>query len=267
MAGEDMGVPEGRTPDWRRGGLASAGAILATLLLIGLMIMVTRSNSARDEALASERHSYDVMLLTRTVDATIARAEAALGRYVLDEERQTGSAYSTEWQLAGQQIGELARLVRHDPAQLARVAELREAYAARGRELAVPAAAARLKQGTGAVTTFFQAGKSPRGPALRAKLGAIAAAERTDLRSRMEATRASSDQADSLTGWLGWLAVLVGLGAVGLGYAAFRAMGERLDALREAESEASRAQRLDEAVQERTAELLEANERLKAEAA
>ncbi|HMJ93032.1 MAG TPA: ATP-binding protein, partial [Allosphingosinicella sp.] len=267
MAGEHMDVPEGRSPDWRRGSLASAGALLATSLLIALLMMVGSSNNARDQALASERHSYDVMLLTRTVDATVARAEAALGRYVLDEDQRTGSAYATEWQLAGQQIGELARLVRADPEQLARVAELRAAYAARGRELAVPAAAARLKQGTGAVTTFFQAGKSMRGPELRAKLGAIAAAERTDLRSRMAETRESSDQADRLAGWLGWLAVLVGLGAVGLGYAAFRAMGERLDALREAESEASRAQRLDEAVQERTAELLEANEALKAEAA
>ena len=262
-----MDVPEGRSPDWWRGSLASAGALLATGLLIALLVMVASSNKARDDALASERHSYDVMLLTRTVDATIARAEAALGRYVLDEERPTGSAYASEWQLAGQQIGELARLVRHDPTQLARVAELREAYAARGRELSVPAAAARLKQGTGAVTTFFAASQSPRGPELRAKLGAIAAAERIDLRRRMEATRASSDQADRLTGWLGWLAVLVGLGAVGLGYAAVRAIGERLDALREAADEASRAQRLEDAVRERTAELLEANERLKEEAA
>ena len=267
MAGEYMDVPEGRSPDWRRGSLASAGALLATGLLVALLMMVGSSNNARDQALASERHSYDVMLLTRTVDATVARAEAALGRYVLDEDRRTGSAYASEWQLAGQQIGELARLVRADPAQLARVAELRAAYAARGRELSVPAAAARLKQGTGAVTTFFQAGKSRLGPELRAKLGAIAAAERTDLRSRMEETRESSDQADRLTGWLGWLAVLVGLGAVALGFAAFRAMGERLDALREAESEASRAQRIDEAVQARTAELLEANEALKEEAA
>src|SRR5687767_15330030 len=95
MAGEQSDVPEGRSPDWRRGSLASAGAIMATILLIALMLMVTSSNSARDQALASERHSYDVMLLTRTVDATLARAEAALGRYVLDEERGTGDRKST----------------------------------------------------------------------------------------------------------------------------------------------------------------------------
>jgi signal transduction histidine kinase/ActR/RegA family two-component response regulator len=267
MAGEQTGVPEERSWDWRRGGLASAGAILATILLIALMVMVTASNSARDAALASERHSYDVMLLTRTVDATIARSEAALGRYVLDEERKTGSLYYNEWQLAGQQIGELERLVRQDPGQRARVAELRRLYQDRGRELAGSAAAARGGRGMGGVPLFYQAGKSERGPDLSAKLAEIAAAERIDLRSRMAATRKSSDQADRLGEWLGWLAVLIGLGAVMLGFAAFRAMGERLDALREADSEASRAQQLDEAVRERTGELLEANERLKAEAA
>jgi signal transduction histidine kinase/ActR/RegA family two-component response regulator len=267
MAGEDMGVPEGRAPDWRRGGLASAGAVLATLLLIALMVMVTRSNGARDEALASERHSYDVMLLTRTVDATIARSEAALGRYVLDEEQQTGSLYYNEWQLAGRQIGELERLVRYDPGQLGRVRAMRTLYEERGRELAAPAAAARTKQAKGGVPLFYQAGKTKLGPDLRAKLAEIAAVERTDLRKRMAATRLTSDQADELGKWLGWLAVLIGFGAVALGFAAFRAMRDRLEALREADSEATRARQLDEAVRERTGELLEANERLKAEAA
>src|SRR5687768_3872736 len=85
---------------WRRG-WASAGALLATVLLIALVIMVTLSNRARDDALAWERHTYDVMLLTRSLDATTARAEAALGRYVLDEKIETGSLYYSEWRLAG----------------------------------------------------------------------------------------------------------------------------------------------------------------------
>src|SRR3954453_22631493 len=102
MAGEDMEVMSGGRSSGTWGGvLASAGAELAALLLVALMLMVTSSNEARDEALASERHSYDVMLLTRTVDGTIARAEAALGRYVLDEDVTTsGSVYGTEWRQA-----------------------------------------------------------------------------------------------------------------------------------------------------------------------
>jgi signal transduction histidine kinase/ActR/RegA family two-component response regulator len=267
MAGEDMAWPEAESSGSLRGAMASAGAVLATILLIALMLMVTSSNRARDAALASERHSYDVMLLTRTVDASIARAEAALGRYVVDEERRTGTLYYNEWRLAERQIGELQRLVRDTPDQLARIHRLRELYDARGRELAAAAAAASAERGTVGLSLFYQAGMTERGPALRAKLAEIAAAERIDLRSRMDATRRSGDQADRLTEWLGWLAVLIGLGAVTIGWLAFRAISERLEALREADSESSRAQRLEEAVGERTRELSDANARLKAEAA
>ena len=58
-----------------------------------------------------------------------------------------------------------------------------------------------------------------------------------------------------------YFAVLIGIGAVILGYLAFRAVSQRLDALAEADSEASRAQRLEDAVRARTSELVHANER------
>ena len=37
---------------------------------------------------------------------------AALGRYVLDEERATGSDYYYDWRRAGWQIGQLQRVIR-----------------------------------------------------------------------------------------------------------------------------------------------------------
>jgi signal transduction histidine kinase/ActR/RegA family two-component response regulator len=268
MAGEDLGaMPDAEEPagSWR-GVAASVGALLATLLLAALLLMVNSSNAARDQALALERHSYDVMLLTRTVDGSIARAEAALGRYVLDEKQQTGTVYYNEWVAAGQQIGELQGLVRDNPLQAARVDRLRSLYGQRAGELARAAAAARREKGIGGISLFYQAGNSNVGPDLRATLAQIAAAEREDLRDRMDATRRSSDRADQLTGWFGWLAVLIGLAAVLLGFLAYRAVAERLEALREADSEAVRAQQLEAAVQERTRELVEANARLKTEA-
>ena len=74
--------------DWRRGG-AAAGALLATLILLAMVVLVAMSNQARDQALEGERHAYDVNLLTRAVDASISRAEAGLGRRVdaVTEER------------------------------------------------------------------------------------------------------------------------------------------------------------------------------------
>ena len=252
---------------WRRG-WASAGALLATIILIVLVAMVTLSNRARDDALSWERHTYDVMLLTRTLDATMARSEAALGRFVVDEDvRTSGTIYSDEWRRAGRQIGQLRRLVRDEAQQRAQVEELRTLYDRRGTELAAAASAAVAKRGSEGLSLFYQAGLSETGPELRAKLDAIAIAERDTLRQRMAETRMFDEQASNLTEWLGWIGVLVGIGAILLGLAAYRALTDRLIARREAESQAGRAMLLDHAVQERTRELQEANERLQAEAA
>ncbi|MET1110894.1 MAG: ATP-binding protein, partial [Allosphingosinicella sp.] len=269
MAGEDMyAMPEERASGTWRGVLASAGAVLAALLLVVLMLMVTSSNEARDRALASERHSYDVMLLTRTVDGTIARAEAALGRYVLDEDVKTsGSVYGAEWRQAQQLIGELRRQVRGNREQLARVEALEALFATRGQELAPAAVAAQAKRGSGGISLFYGASRTQTGPRLRETLAQIAVAEREDLRQRMATTRVSGTRSDQLTEWLGWLAVAIGIGAIVLGWLAFRAISERLAALREADSEASRASQLDQAVRERTRELSQAYEQLKEESA
>jgi signal transduction histidine kinase/ActR/RegA family two-component response regulator len=179
----------------------------------------------------------------------------------------TGTIYYNEWVLAGQQIEQLRRLVADTPEQRARVDELRRLYEVRAKQLAPAAAAAAQGKGSGGIPLYYQAGMDPSGQEVRGKLNAIAASERSDLRDRMEATRRTSDRADQLTIWFGWLAVAIGLGAVLVGFLAFRAMRERIEALREADSEAGRAQRLDQAVRARTQELTEANERLKAEAA
>jgi signal transduction histidine kinase/ActR/RegA family two-component response regulator len=269
MAGEDMyAMSEERTSGAWRGVLASAGAVLAALLLVVLMLMVTSSNEARDRALTSERHSYDVMLLTRTVDGTIARSEAALGRYVLDEDVATsGAVYGAEWRQAQQLIGELRRQVRGNREQLARVETLEALFATRGHELAPAAVAAQAKRGSGGISLFYGAARTPTGPKLRETLAQIAASEREDLRQRMATTRVSGTRSDELTKWLGWLAVAIGIGAIVLGWLAFRAISGRLAALREADSEASRASQLEEAVRERTRELSQAYEQLKAESA
>ena len=62
--------------DWRRGG-AAAIALVATLILLGMVVLVAMTNTARDRALEAERHAYDVTLLTRTIDASVARNDSA----------------------------------------------------------------------------------------------------------------------------------------------------------------------------------------------
>ncbi|WP_395624187.1 ATP-binding protein [Sphingomonas daechungensis] len=251
--------------DWRRGG-AAAGALLATLILLAMVTLVAMSNGARDSALQGERHAYDVNLLTRAVDASISRAEAGLGRFVLDEEVKTsGNIYYSQWRLAGQQIYQLERLVRSDPEQRQRVMELMRLYQIRGEEFALAARATVAKQGSGGTGYFYQAAQSPVGVDLSVKLAEIAAAERTLLRQRMEQTKFFSAQADRLTDYLSWLGVIVGLGAILLGFVSVQAIRQFAYAKRLAESETERAELLEERVAERTRELSEANVALKAE--
>src|SRR3954464_7430589 len=107
---------EGGPSSWRALWV-SAGALLATLALIALIVIITWSNRARDAAIGWERRSAEITILTRNIDATIARSEAALGRFVLDWRRQTASSYYSEWRSAGWQIGQLERLTRDDPIQ------------------------------------------------------------------------------------------------------------------------------------------------------
>ena len=83
----------------------------------------------------------------------------------------------------------------------------------------------------------------------------------------MEETQGFVARADAYTEWLGWLAILIGLGAMGLAILAYRSFVEGVQARREAEAQAQRALDLEQAVRARTSQLSDANARLKAEAA
>jgi signal transduction histidine kinase len=242
------------------------GALLAALVLLAMVVLVALSSRSRDEAIASERHAYDVTLLTRTLDASIARSEAALGRFVLDEDNKvSGNIYYSQWRLAGQQLVQLDRLVAADPAQRARVDELEALYQKRGAEFDLAARATVAKKGgTG---YLYTANRSDTGKLLSAKLSEIANKERSSLMLKMQQTIFFADKTQRLTDYLSILGVIVGAGAIFLGWVAVRAV--RLNALsrKEAETEADRASTLEEAVRDRTQELWEANQALKAEAA
>lgn len=257
---EDRGI------DWRGGG-AAAGALLAALVLLAMVFLVAVSNNARDGALDGERHAYDVTLLTRSLDASISRSEAALGRFVLDEDwKPSGYTYYSEWRLAGQQLAELNKLLRNEPLQRANLLRLKELYQKRGEEFALAARATVAKRGAGGTSYYYAAAQSDNGPDLRKVLSDIADGERAVLRERMQETRFFAARADRLTDYLSWLGVVVGAMAIFLGAVAVQALRLNAVARREAESEAQRSLVLEQAVADRTRELSDANAALKAEA-
>jgi signal transduction histidine kinase len=257
--------------DWRRVG-AAAGALLAVLLLLGLVFLVAMSNEERDRALQLERHSYDVTLLTRSVDASISRSEAALGRFALDENVKTsGQTYLSYWQLAGRQIDQLKQLVGTDADQQRRVTELQSLYDQLGAKFDTVALVITEKRSDYGISYYYAAvgpeAKPPLEKELHKKLREIADSERDMLQQRMQQTRIFSARADRLTDYLSWLGVLVGLVAIVLAIIAIQAIRQFTFARREAETESERAGELEAAVRERTQELWEANQALKAEAA
>jgi signal transduction histidine kinase/ActR/RegA family two-component response regulator len=251
-------------PSGWRGRWASAVALIAAIILVALLGLVTTSKEDRDAALTLERNTYEAMQLARSVELSIARAEASMGRFVLDPEQQSGALYYQEWRLAGRQIAQLNTLLR-DPEQQQRVTELRRLFAVRGQELAVAAEAARRREGMTGLGLFYRAAQSETLPQLSAQLEAIVTAGRQTLEQRVRSTEVVAEQTDRLTRWLGWLALLISALAIALSYWAYRAFTERSIAQSEAESEHERAGELEQAVEERTRELSEAYARLQAE--
>jgi signal transduction histidine kinase/ActR/RegA family two-component response regulator len=257
--GEDLRI------DWRRGGAAAVG-LIAALVLMTMVVLVALSNGSRERALTAERHAYDVALVVRNVSSNTSRAESALARFVLDESPDTGNAYYNDWQLAGYQIEQLRTLVSGEPEQQALVARLQLLFAKRGDQLALAARAAALEKGQSGINYFYSAGKLPTGAELDKTLDQIITVERESLRTRQEQSEFFTDQADQFTDYLSWLGILVGAGAVFLGVVAVQALRQNAAARKQAESEAERAGTLEQAVRERTQELWEANQALKAEA-
>jgi len=253
--------------DWRRGGAAAAG-LIAALILLAMVWLVAAANSSREQALAAERHAYDVALVVRNVSSNVSRSEAALARFVLDEQvKPNGNIYASDWQLAGFQIGQLQKLVRGNPDQELRVAQVQQLYRVRGDELSLAARAALQKQGQAGISYYYQASRSGTGQKLDDRLEAITRAEREALRDKIAQSQFFSSEADRFTDYLSWLGVLVGIGAVFLGVVAVQALRQNALARKQIESEAERSEVLEQAVRERTQELWEANKALKAEAA
>ena len=261
-----MGDGEDVRFDWGRGGAAAVGLIAALVLLV-MVFAVKFANDAREQALAAERQANQVALVVRNVSANVSRAEAALARFVLDEKVDTsGNIYASDWQLAGYQIGQLQALERGNLEQRRRVVDLERLYNKRGGELALAARAALAKQGDTGISYFYQAATTGTGKLLDDKLEEIIRAERQSQADRIQQSQIFSAQADQFTDYLSWLGLLVGIGAIFLGVFAFQALRQNAQARREAASEAERAEQLEQAVRDRTQELWEANQALKAEA-
>lgn len=261
--GQTIGAGDARTRIW----LLFAVGALGAIVLIGLILTMGEANRQRDRALVLQTRSSQITLLARTLSATTARAEAALGRYVISADNRLGVIYGEQWRLAGAQISQLEKANYADNGgQRQRIAALRQAYRERSDELALIALSTRYKKNNQALARYYQARESKPLLRINALLDEIIDAERELLSARtneaLQSVKRSTDAALVLVAF----GVLIVLGAIILGWMTVQALGQRALARAEADTERERAFELERAVAVATAELkLQANERIAAE--
>ncbi|MEH3157773.1 MAG: ATP-binding protein [Sphingomonas taxi] len=231
--------------------------LLGAVVLVALIVTLGEANRQRDRALQAQAHSYDVMILARTVSGTIARSEASLGRYVISgkAEQELGQLYYDQWRLAGTQLGRLEALTRDTGEQSVRVARLREAYQERGQELSLTALSTTYGKNSQALARYYKARQSPTLAAIDRTLDEIISRERALLDARTADALRTVGRASRIAGVLAVFGVLIVLGALMLGWFTLRTIGERALARAEADAERERAEDLSAAVAQATDEL------------
>ena len=248
----DPAVPD-RPAIWRTASFV-AMAMLGAATLVALIVILGGANRQRDQALELQSRSYDVMILARSLSATIARSEASLGRYVISGDRQVGQLYSEDWSLAGNQIDRLDRITENREQQH-RIDALRAAYLERGRDLSQTALSTAYHKNRQAYALYNQAGKAPALAEINRLLDAIIARERILLGGRTQAVMGTVDRSSRIAGVLSVFGTLLVLGAIVLGWLTLSADTERKVAEAEADAARQRAAELAAAVTAATDEL------------
>ena len=244
---------QGRVGRWRTFALI-AMALTGAATLVLLIVTLGHANRERDRALDLQSRSYDVMILARTVEGTIARSEASLGRYVISGDNKIGQIYSEEWSLAAAQLDRLDMLVE-DSRQQRLVDQLRGAYEARGRELSAIALSTTYHRDRQAYALYHQARRAEALLQINRTLNVLIAGERRLLEQRTAAARDTVLHSNRIASGLGLFGLALALGAILLAWMIVHAVGERAEARAEAHAERARAEELADAVDAATEEL------------
>ncbi len=254
-----------RDTNWRFR-LLGVLAVLGVAVLAALIFFQQRTDDARDRAIALQQHSFEVIMRASQLSGAISSAEAALGRYVVSADKNLGRQFADQWTRANDQLSRLRQLSAGDAAQLERLAALRTAFDARGKELNETALYSSFQRHRDAWGSYYNVRQSDARTQLETQLAKVVDAERVLLQQRTtdaaELVENSSLASRILTGF----GVLIVLGAVLLGWMAIEAQGEREVADADADAERERAAELQQAVAEATAQLrAEVHERIVAE--
>lgn len=234
------------------------GAILVGVV-VALVLLVTRANDNYDRSLGWQAHSLEVISQTRSLDAALARSEAALGRFAVGLQKEDGRVFQQQWGLAQQYLALLRRNVRDSPKATGLVKQLTAELDRRGAQLGDAALSANYRQTIAAISKYNAAGHDAALVRIDRLLTELIRNERALLSERNRiaaADRDSLSQAILLFSLLGAAAAVIAIAAT---FSLIRAEGDRRLARREQLAESDRATQLEAAVGDRTAELAQAN--------
>jgi signal transduction histidine kinase/ActR/RegA family two-component response regulator len=267
-AAEDFesGNDDGPRSGWKRW-LGWIAAALVVASLSGLVVMLGVSSTQRDTALAQQEHSFEVMIAVRGIEGQMSNAEAVLGRAVIASDKQIARQFYDEWRRTGVMIARLARLTRDNPEQAGLVDALRALYRTRSEELEAAALHLNYDQKVQALSAYFAAGKTDSIARTKAIFREIVRNEQAVLATRAGDAQGFLQQANRLAATLAVLGLLLVVALIALGWTTIEVIGQRRRARRRADVESLRAEVLETAVNERTAELRLANQHLLTEAA
>ena len=253
MSGSDAepGLVDRARAVWRGAALAVM-AVLVTGIVVALIVILSDTTAQRDRALKAQSHSYDVMILARTLSGTIAHAEASLGRYVMSRDPLVGRDYYDTWDSARNQIDRLDALTNDNPRQQHMIDLLRASYDKRGQELAVTALSTTYKKDQQAYSRFYAAGKSATLRDIDNQLDAIIDSEHALLDKRVATASRSIERSNTVAMVLAAFGVLIVIAAIVLGWLTIGVMRERAAARAEADIERERSAMLEEAVNDAT---------------
>lgn len=242
---------------WLWVALAAAAGVATIIVLVTQLAAATRD---RDTALRLQGVSSERITLAASFESAMARSEAALGRFVISGDNALGTLYADDWRNSGVLLDRLATASRDDAARAKHVAELRAAWETRGNELADTALRTTYRQNEQALATYYKIRTSPALDRLTGGIAQLIGRERDELAKRNDRVDTAVARANLLTTMISVVGVLL---VAGVGALAFLSLNSSQRRRREAD----RAEALEDAVAERTAELSASHERLVAEMA
>lgn len=240
-------------------GLSLVAAIGALLYFAGT------AAHEQEQALKQQQRSYEIVALAHQLDASVAKAESQLGRYVISMDKNIGRQYQAEWDRAAQELATLQRVTSNDKVEAHLVEQLASAFRERGAALSDIALRTTYDQKETSLGKFYLASKAQSLKRINALLDHVIEEENTRLDERNVDVVRAGDSVQQVTTTYRLVGLVLLIALLLMAWLGRSMMKERQQEQRLIDEEYQRALALEAAVAARTEELRHAYAKLERE--